>query len=223
MAEPVPLILNDASLKISKSALTADLTELGCVTNHIEISPDTSITTLDTLCGSRDYPGITKWSLVCTLYQSFDPDATEEVLSAAVATGDAVPFEVLGYKSQPVSVTNPKWSGMAIPQPYSPLNGDAGDASEVELEWSLTAAPAKSIGVKATGAVAGIPGYFTGGDIPADLAALSAAPAVVASPATAWTTGQYVTTADSIQAHWNGTAWATAPALMEAEAETRKK
>jgi hypothetical protein len=76
MAEPLPLILTDASLKI-------DDTELACVANHIELSPDTTVTTLDTMCGSKDYPGTVKWSLIATLYQSFDVDATEDVLSAA--------------------------------------------------------------------------------------------------------------------------------------------
>jgi hypothetical protein len=149
MAEPLPLILTDASLKISDDGTEAGLTELACVLNHIELSPDTTVTTLDTMCGSRDYPGVVKWSLLATLYQSFDPAATEEVLSAAMAAyradGSLVPFEIVPYKSQPVSATNPSWSGELIPQDYSPINGDAGDASTVELEWSLAAPPVKSV------------------------------------------------------------------------------
>ena len=145
MAEPLPLILTDASLKISKDGTEAGLTELACVANHIELSPDTSVTTLDTMCGSKDYPGTVKWSLLATLYQSFDLDATEEVLSGAVAAGAPIPFEIVPYKSQPVSGTNPSWTGNLIPQDYSPINGDAGDASTVELEWSLDAPPVKAI------------------------------------------------------------------------------
>ena len=145
MAEPLPLILNDAGIAISKTALTTDLTDLGCSANHIEITPDVSVTTLDTMCGSRDYPGTVKWALVATLYQSFDPDATEEVLSGAVATGVPVPFAVLGYKSKPISATNPMFTGLVIPQPYSPINGDAGDASTVEIEWSIVGEPLKEI------------------------------------------------------------------------------
>jgi len=145
MAEPLPLILTDASLKISNDGTAAGLTELACVANHIEIAPDVSVTTLDTMCGSKDYPGTVKWSLIATLYQSFDPDATEETLSAAVALGVPTPYEVVPYKSQPISATNPSFSGMVIPQPYSPINGDAGDASTVEIEWSMDGAPVKSI------------------------------------------------------------------------------
>jgi hypothetical protein len=135
---PNPVILDNAALSI-------DGKPLDCLTNHLEISPDTSVTTLDTFCGSRDYPGITKWSLVATLYQSFDPDATEDVLSAAVAGGEPVPFTVLPDRSQPVGPTNPEFSGEVIPQPYAPINGDAGDASTIELEWSMTGPPAKAV------------------------------------------------------------------------------
>jgi len=142
--EPMPLILTDASLKISTDGTTAGLTELACLANHVELSPDVNITTVDTFCGSRDYPGTVKWSLLATIFQSFDPDATEEVLSAAVAAGPPCPFEIVGYKSQPVGPTNPSWSGNLIPQPYSPINGDAGDVSNVELEWSLDGEPVKS-------------------------------------------------------------------------------
>ena len=67
------------------------------------------------------------------------------MLSAALAVGAPVPFEVIGYRDQPVSATNPKWTGFVIPQPYSPINGDAGDASEVEIEWSIDGEPTKSI------------------------------------------------------------------------------
>jgi hypothetical protein len=145
MPEPLPLILTDASLKISTDGTTTAMNELACVANHIELSPDVTITTLDTMCGSKDYPGVVKWSLLATLYQSFDLDATEDTLSAAVAFGQPVPFEIIPYKSQPVSQTNPSWTGEVIPQPYSPINGDAGDASTIELEWSLAGPPVKTI------------------------------------------------------------------------------
>lgn len=133
---PNPVILDNAAVSI-------DGKPLDCMVNHVEIAPDTSITTLDTLCGSRDYPGITKWSLVLTLYQSFDADATEDVLSGAVAAGGPVPFTVLPDRSAVVGPTNPEFSGEVIPQPYAPINGDAGDASSIDLEWAMTGAPAK--------------------------------------------------------------------------------
>jgi hypothetical protein len=134
----MPLILNDASISI-------DGQPLECVTNHLELSPDTSAVTVTVLCGETDYPGITKWSLVLTLEQSFDAGATEDVLSAAVAGGVPVDFEIIPYKSQPVSATNPSWSGQVVPAPYAPINGDAGAESTIDLEWAVVGEPTKSI------------------------------------------------------------------------------
>lgn len=65
--------------------------------------------------------------------------------------------------------------------------------------------------VPATGATAGIPGSWTpaGSTPPADVAALQGS-SIVASPATPWTTGQYVQTATPAapgRATWSGTGW----------------
>jgi hypothetical protein len=67
--------------------------------------------------------------------------------------------------------------------------------------------------VVATGATAGVPGSFTpsGATPPADLAAMTA---ITATPATAWTTGQYVVRADTGatdqgRTHWDSTDWVT--------------
>ena len=137
-AKPMPLILDDASVSIDGAALD-------CVTNHLELSPDVSTVTITTLCGETDYPGVVKWSLVLTLIQSLDAGATEDILSAAVDGGVPVPFEIIPRKSQTVSDTNPSWSGMVVPQPYAPINGDAGAESTIDLEWSLVGDPVKSV------------------------------------------------------------------------------
>jgi hypothetical protein len=64
----------------------------------------------------------------------------------------------------------------------------------------------------ATGATAGTPGAWTppGATAPADLAAMSG---VTASPATPWTTGQYMALGDLSQASWNGTGWVAGAAV----------
>ncbi|MBO0743671.1 MAG: hypothetical protein J2P43_01535 [Candidatus Dormibacteraeota bacterium] len=147
--EPLPLILTNASLKINGQ-------ELACVTNHLELSPDVSVTTVDTFCGSKDYPGVVKWSLVATLIQSFDPAATEDVLSQAyaayLADGTLADFEMAGYRDRAAgTIDNPTWSGQVIPQPYSPINGDAGDVSTVDLEWSLSGEPQRTPAVVLAG------------------------------------------------------------------------
>jgi hypothetical protein len=78
--------------------------------------------------------------------------------------------------------------------------------------WTKTAA--NSIGcAAATGATAGTPGTWTpsGGVAPANFTAANTA-TIVATPNTAWTTGQYVqgsTAGVAGEMYWNGTAWVT--------------
>src|SRR4029077_4591866 len=126
-----------------------DDAELACVASHVELSPDVAVTTLDTFCGSKDYPGVVKWTLGATLHKSFDvgfaDGALDAVWQAYQADGRPASFRVAGYRDQPVSATNPEWTGEAIPPPWSPIHGDAGDASTVELEWSIVGEPAKNI------------------------------------------------------------------------------
>jgi hypothetical protein len=63
----------------------------------------------------------------------------------------------------------------------------------------------------ATGASAGTPGSFTPADstVPANLAAMAS---VIATPSSAWTTGQNVVLGDASTAHWDGTAWVSGAA-----------
>lgn len=62
----------------------------------------------------------------------------------------------------------------------------------------------------ATTATAGVPGTWNGRR-PDDLADLQAG-GITASPATAWTTGQFVYLGDGSKAHWTSTAWAAGAA-----------
>ena len=137
MAIPKPLILDNADLQI-------DGATLACVLNHLELNPDVGVITLTTMCGEVDYPGTVKWTLVATLYQSFDAAATEEILSGAVDGGVPVDFVIMARKDDPISATNPAWYGQVIPQPYAPINGDAGAESTIDLEWSVLGAPSKT-------------------------------------------------------------------------------
>jgi hypothetical protein len=70
--------------------------------------------------------------------------------------------------------------------------------------WTYAITPLGS--AVATGATAGSPGSFTpsGSSVPANLAALAD---VIATPSSAWTTGQHVVLGDASKAYWNGTAW----------------
>ena len=76
----------------------------------------------------------------------------------------------------------------------------------------------------ATGATAGTPGTFTppGSQPPANVAGMTG---ITASPATAWTTGQYVQTATAGaggQAYWNGTAWVAGVAAAQQQAQQQE-
>lgn len=81
----------------------------------------------------------------------------------------------------------------------------SGNAYWNGTDWAMGTAPAGP----PTNATAGTPGSFTpsGSAVPATIAALrTAIPAP--TPATAWTTGQYVVIGSG-NVYWNGTDWAT--------------
>jgi len=130
MAEPEPVILYNPDL-------TIDGTSLKCLMSHIEMTPDVSLVEVKTSCGIREYPGTVKWTLKASLYHSFDPVGTNTVLTEAVEAAVPVDFTVLPSSSNPVSATNPEYTGQLIPQPFTPLSGDVGDASSFDLEWSI--------------------------------------------------------------------------------------
>jgi len=131
MAEPEPVILYSPSL-------TINAVELKCLMSHIEMIPDVSTVEVTTACGVKEYPGTVKWTLKASLYHSFDPEGTNECLTACVAGRAPVPFTVVPNSNQPVSATNPQFEGNLIPQPFTPLSGDVGDASSFDLEWSIS-------------------------------------------------------------------------------------
>ena len=199
-----PLIMTDCYFELGG-------VNLRCLVQHLEISPENKPVTVTSFCAETDYPGVVKYHLRVTFYQSFDTNATYQTLNAALtsynAAGTPVNFKARPYSSRVASATNPIISGLAIPQPFDVMNGDAGAASQIQIDWNLTGPWTVDNGsVTATGATAGAPGYFTptGATTPANLAALSG---ITASPATAWTTGQYVVTADLLAANWTGSAW----------------
>lgn len=93
--------------------------------------------------------------------------------------------------------------------------GAAGTPLTATATWPLAAKPTittPAVGA-ATGATAGTPGSWTpgGSTPPANFTAAQSA-GIIASPATAWTTGQYVqgsTAGTSGEMHWSGSAWVT--------------
>jgi hypothetical protein len=200
-----PLILNDAYFELTG-------VNLRCLVKHLEATfAENKPVTVTSLCGEVDWPGVTKYHLRVTFYQSFDSGAVYQTLNAAyqayVTNATPAQFRARPYSSRAPSAANPWISGYCIPQPFDLILGDAGATAEVAIDWNLTAPPTVDLGsVAAVGATAGSPGYYTpsGAAAPANLAALTG---VTASPSAAWATGQYVITADLLAAHWSGSAW----------------
>jgi hypothetical protein len=131
MADLEPLILIDPELMIDGSSLK-------CAMSHVEITPDVSTIEVKTSCGVREYPGTIKWTLKATLFHTYDPEGTNEVLTAAVEAGVPVAFSVIPSAGKPISATNPEYIGDLIPQPFTPISGDVGDISSFDLEWSIS-------------------------------------------------------------------------------------
>jgi hypothetical protein len=185
---------------------------LKCLCMSVKLQAENKPIEQITFCGVQDYPGPVKWHLVMKLAQTFDPGGTDTALQLAInnyaANGAPAPFKVRPFGSRPAAINNPEYTGFAIPQPYDIFGGDAGAASEVDIDWILTTPPVRGTGtaVPATTASAGTPGQFSpaGCTVPANLAGLSG---VTASPTATWGAGQYVVTADLLAANWNGTAW----------------
>lgn len=205
-----PLILNDGYFELGG-------VNLSCLIKHLEAPfAENKPVTVTTFCSEVDYPGVTKYHLRATLYQTFDAGATFATLNAALqayqANNTPVTWKARAHASRVASANNPVISGLVIPQPFDYIVGDAGAASEVAIDWLLTGAPSVDTGtVAAAGAQAGSPGYYTpsGANVPANLAALTG---ITAAPATAWTPGQYVITGDLLAAHWTSSAWAAGKA-----------
>lgn len=131
MPDPAPVILYNPDLSI-------DGTTLKCLMSHIELNPDVTLIEVKTSCGIKEYPGSVKWTLKASLYHSYDPVGTNKVLEDAVLAQVPVPFTVTASSTDPISATNPQYTGELIPQPFTPLSGDVGDASSFDLEWSIS-------------------------------------------------------------------------------------
>jgi hypothetical protein len=148
------LMLDDCEIELNG-------TDLKCLTNHLELSPDVTVETATTFCGQEDYPGAVKWVLRATFYQSYEADGTYRCLKDAVDSRAPVPFKIRPT-SAAISAENPSFEGEVRPQPFDYINGDAGALSTVDIEWSVLGEPIENDGTTtplATGATAGAPGF----------------------------------------------------------------
>jgi len=137
-----PVMMTDCYIEIGTTPAN-----LSCLGLSVSIEPELKPIEQTTFCGVVDYPGPVKWHFKCKLAQDFSAGSTDATLSAAIqayiTAGTPCPFRVRPYKSRAVGVTNPMFTGNAIPQAYTYFGGDAGSASEVDIDWIMTAPPAK--------------------------------------------------------------------------------
>lgn len=114
------------------------------------------------------------------------------------------------YGPQGLDVGMVKISGLCNVLSYSGPVAAHDAITTFTVELRIASQADGEIAAAATGATAGTPGNWTpsGSAAPANLAALTgASPAISATPATAWTTGQHVVLGDTSHAHWSGSAW----------------
>jgi hypothetical protein len=105
----------------------------------------------------------------------------------------------------PSATSSQSWEGPAHLD--ASIKGGVTAAVTIDATFVANGAWTRASMVAATGAT-GVtsPGTFTppGAMAPANLAAMTG---ITASPATAWTTGQYVKLGDGSTAYWDGAAW----------------
>jgi hypothetical protein len=211
MADPVPHFMTKPLLIIGPSA--TPVMELECAANNIDASADQDENDYNTYCGTYSSYGPEKWTITATILQSFGVDGVWTKLRPVVGTIQA--FELRPDANDPRSIDNPAMTGNALVKAFPFLSGGVNEPSEIDIVLKVQGVPTMALTggtpLRATTATAGTPGAFTpaGAAVPNNLADLAATTpsAITASPATVWTTGQYVHLQDGSDAFWTGTAW----------------
>lgn len=181
-----------------------------CQLRSVILTPDTDIERIKTLCPSGQFASVSdpEWSLeLGYLYGKDDEDPSKALANFLLAnSGDQMPFVFRPWTGEDET----GYSGVVTILP-GPIGGEEGSFSEQSVSLPVEGQPVPLTGgtVTATGATAGTPGTWT----PSGAAAPASTSGITASPTTAWTTGQYVATADSSHHHWDGSAWQSGDAV----------
>jgi len=122
---------------------------LQCLCESVTLEPENKPIEVTTFCGVQDFPGPVKWHFKAKFVQSFGTGGTDDALDSALtayqSAGTTCPFNVRPIAGRPISDTNPQFSGEMIPQPYTVFGGDAGNPSEVDIDWIMTGAPSRTV------------------------------------------------------------------------------
>jgi len=190
--------------------LGTDQVSFACQATNVRVTPtyDDDGDPLETLCGDTVPAGKKEsWVLAGTSVQDFDDP--QGFLSFCWDNR----MQTVDFTWAPNQDGAPTYTGQVVVLALEE-GGDVNVRLTTDFEFDVSGALSRTYGsgTPATGATAGSPGSFTpaGCETPANLAGLAG---VVASPATAWTTGQHVITADTQHNHWSGSAWAAGDAV----------
>src|SRR5262245_60063679 len=197
--EVQPFILQKPLLHIEDET-GAVYADIQCSANQVEAVPDQDESTTETFCGSYTSYKAEVWTVTITALQSYGPDGLWTKLRPLA--NKRVYFTIRPDVDKPKGMDNPEMSGWAILKAFAFLSAAVGEASDFDVVLGVQGlptwdpAPGGTV-VTATGATAGTPGSFTptGATAPYDLGDLQAG-SIVASPSTAWTTGQSVVLGD---------------------------
>lgn len=220
------MAVRESKLKSGKLLLgTAPGTEYACQQTNVRVVPEHNEDgdEQETLCGDvLTAATTTSWSLQGTAIQDWDaPGGLGFIQYSWINDGLTVPFSWQPNAGATTLTGNVTVRALE-------LGGDVNTRITSDFTWPLAGKPTTvwPTATPATGATAGVPGAWTpGGSTPPTTVAnlIAGTPnAITASPATAWTAGQYVQTGTAGlpgQAHWDGAAWVAAPALFSDDEE----
>jgi hypothetical protein len=195
-------VLWDVSLKI-------DDVDLSDHVESLEITVGINKQAAAAMTEIQDYSmagTVTISDLTVTFYQDYAVAKVYATLHAAWL--GRTTFNVVAKpNSGAAAPDNPEWTIPCFVGEMPVMTGTRGDRHMTAVTLAVAGLyTVTSTATAATGATAGTPGTWTpGGSTPP--ANLGATTGITATPATAWTTGQYVVLGDVSHCYWNGTAW----------------
>lgn len=128
-----------AKLVITEGYVTLGGTEVSAYAKAITVnySAEVQDTTTFGAATRTKLPGLKDWSMTIEFVQDYADNALDEILFALVGTSFTA---VVGPASSAVGVNNPRYSGTAILDSYSPLAGSIGETvtASITLQGSGT-------------------------------------------------------------------------------------
>lgn len=217
------MIMTIVESRVKQGSLVVGGETFSCQPTSAAIEPSNDTgggeDTVEVLCGdtlSGASSATLTANLTLTAIQDFTAaSGTESLIGYSWAHNG----ETVDFTWNPTSDPTDEWSGKVTVRALT-VGGEVNTRITSDAEWPITelTMPDRLGGKKvigsvgnATGATAGTPGTWTpSGSTPPANAAGATSASIVATPSSAWTTGQYVqgsTAGTGGEMYWNGTAW----------------